>query len=66
MRDFPHIAEIDLPGNGLRGRLMDMHEWHLELALQSNKGCGGNNVVRWWFADPANADAFAAKLVHDV
>ncbi len=62
MRDFPHIAEIDLPGSGLGSRLMDMHRWHDARGIRYHRGAGGNNVVRWCFADSETADAFAAEF----
>ena len=61
-RDFPHIAEIDIPEGGLRDRLMDMHEWHRVRGLESYNGGGSIFVLRWCFADPAHADGFAAKF----
>ena len=61
-RDFPHIAEIDIPEGGLKERLMDMHEWHRAHGIESYRGGGSINVVRWCFADADKADSFAAEF----
>jgi hypothetical protein len=36
-RDYPHIIEIEVPGDGLKGRLMDMHEGHHARGLVSRR-----------------------------
>ena len=61
-RDFPHIADIDVPIGGLRNRLMDMHDWHRARGVKPRMGGGGIYVSRWCFGEPMLADDFAAAF----
>ena len=65
-RDFPHVVEIPVPLGGLGRRLDAMHEFHAQRGIQSHHGRGrhdeGQDFVRWCFADPTVAAAFAAEF----
>jgi hypothetical protein len=62
-RRYPHIVEMVVPEGGLGRRLDAMHDWHAARGLISWNGQGrqeeGRFYIRWCFADPQTADAFA-------
>jgi hypothetical protein len=65
-RDFPHIVEMAVPLGGFGKRLDDMTEWHRSHGVQPRHGRGRHeddrDFVRWCFADPDAAAAFAAEF----
>ena len=65
-RDFPHIVEILVPEGGLGKRLDAMYEWHRSRDIGARRGQGRHeddrDYVRWCFADPHIATAFAAEF----
>jgi hypothetical protein len=65
-RDFPHIVDIVVPWCGLRGKLDAMNDFHarhgIKVHLKRGRYKDGCRYVRWCFADPAIAKAFAAKF----
>jgi hypothetical protein len=66
-RDFPHIVETVVPKGGLGKTLDAIHEFHKRHGIEAHTGKGrrdknGRDYIRWCFADPALAEAFAAKF----
>jgi hypothetical protein len=65
-RDFPHVVEIAVPPNGLGGVLIAMYEFHSRHGIEAKRGHGrreyGGNFIRWCFADPVLAAAFAGEF----
>jgi hypothetical protein len=65
-RDFPHIVEMAVPPHGFGSRLDTMYEWHRSRGIEVRRGRGRHeddtDYVRWCFADPHIATAFAAKF----
>jgi hypothetical protein len=64
-RDFPHIIEIDVPPGGLGTRLNAMHNFHAHHEIHAHQTGGRRNgryYIRWCFADPAIAAAFASEF----
>jgi hypothetical protein len=65
-RDYPHVVEISVPGDGLGSRLNDMHAWHRARSLEARRGHGRTDVkdrevvsyIRWCFKDPEDAEEF--------
>ena len=61
------MVEIIVPLGGL-GKLLDaMHAFHAERGIRSQNGRSrrdeeGRDHIRWCFADPATADAFAVQF----
>jgi hypothetical protein len=68
-RDFPHIVEIAV-GRGWGGTRDAMYNFHARYGVQPRPKRGrykdGTSYVRWCFADPEIADAFAAKFAKDI
>jgi hypothetical protein len=68
-RDFPHIVEIVVPESGLGGTRDAMTAFHARYGVQARPRPGryknGSRYVRWFFADPDIAEAFAAKFAKD-
>ena len=62
-QDFPHFVDIPVPIGGLGNRLNAMYDFHARHGIQAKRGHGqhddGGSVIRWCFADPALAAAFA-------
>ena len=61
-RDFPHHVEIAIPPGGLGKRLDAMHEFCAARGIHSHAFTHrkkGEFSIRWHFADPAMAAAFA-------
>jgi hypothetical protein len=68
-RDFPHIVEIIVPKSGLGGARDAMNDFHARHGVQARPKRGrykdGSRYVRWCFADPDIAEAFATKFAKD-
>ena len=65
-REFPHVVEIAVPLGGLGAQLDAMHYFHRARGIEACLGLGrrdkGHDYLRWYFARPAAADAFAAEF----
>ena len=65
-REFPHVVEIVVPVGGLGKRLDAMHDFHNVYGIKACLGRGrrGDNQdhLRWYFAQPKMAAAFAEKF----
>jgi hypothetical protein len=65
-RDYPHFVEILVPPNGLGRKLDAMHDFHTRHSIQAKRGHGrrddNGSFIRWCFADPAIAAAFAKEF----
>jgi hypothetical protein len=64
-RDYPHHVEIAIPPGGLGRRLNAMHALCAERGIPSRAFTHrkeGEFYIRWCFADPAMAVAFAAEF----
>lgn len=65
-KDFPYFVDMAVPPGGLEGRLDAMYEFHARYAIKPRRGHGrrdpNGSVVRWCFADPAIAAAFAKEF----
>jgi hypothetical protein len=61
--DFPHYVDVVVPEGGLGMTLNAMYEFHARQGIPPKRGHGrhddGASVIRWCFADPALAAAFA-------
>ena len=62
-RDYPHFVDVAVPRGGLGSRLDAMYEFHERHGIPAKRGHGrhdaNGSVLRWCFADPAIAAAFA-------
>jgi hypothetical protein len=62
-QDFPHYVDVVVPEGGLGMKLNAMYEFHARHGIQPKRGHGrhaaNGSVIRWCFADPALAAAFA-------
>ena len=66
-RDFPHIVEMIVPEGGFGKALDAMYEWHTHRGIRAINSTGrrdenGSDHIRWCFADPAVAAAFASEF----
>lgn len=65
-KDFPHFVEIVVPPNGLGNMLIAMYAFHAKHGIEVKRGHGRRDddasYIRWCFADPALADAFAKQF----
>ena len=65
-RHYPYIVELRVPPNGFGTRLNDMHRWHFNRGIQSQRGRGryhdGRHYVRWCFGDQEDAKAFQEEF----
>ena len=66
-RDFPHHVEVLVPPGGLGKKLDAMHDWHRAKGIEAMRGRSrrdenGHNYIRWCFADPEIAKAFASEF----
>ena len=65
-REYPHFVDITVPPGGLGQRLDAMYEFHAHHGIRAQRGHGRHDanvsVVRWCFADPAIAAAFAKEF----
>jgi hypothetical protein len=68
-RDFPHFVDIVVPPGGLSTKLDAMYEFHARRGLKAQRGQGlrddNGSVIRWCFAEPALAAAFAKEFRPD-
>ncbi|MFZ0027887.1 MAG: hypothetical protein WBV76_19535 [Pseudolabrys sp.] len=66
-REFPHIVEMILPEGGF-GRTLDaMFDFHARHGIRAINSTGrrdenGRDIIRWCFADPKLAEAFANEF----
>ena len=62
-REYPHFVDVVVPPGGLGRRLDAMYDFHARHGILAQRGHGRHDadgsVVRWCFADPAIAAAFA-------
>ena len=62
-REYPHFVDVVVPPGGLGRRLDAMYDFHARHGIRAQRGHGRHDadgsVVRWCFADPAIAAAFA-------
>ena len=65
-RDFPHFVDIAVPLGGLGTKLDAMHEFHARHGIEYQRGQGRHDdrgtIIRWCFADPKMAAAFAGEF----
>jgi hypothetical protein len=65
-RDFPHIVEMAMPGNGFRAKTGDMATWHRQRGIEIHHGMGGYRegvwYVRWCFLNETDAEAFIQEF----
>jgi len=65
-KDFPHFVDMVVPLGGLRNRLDAMYEFHARHGIKPMSGQGKHDadgsVIRWCFADPDLAAAFAREF----
>ena len=66
-QDFPHYVDVVVPEGGLGMTLNAMYEFHARQGIPPKRGHGqrredGRSVIRWCFADPALATAFATEF----
>ena len=68
-RDFPHIVEIAVR-RGWGGTRDAMFNFHVRYGIQPRakrrQTKDGGCYIRWCFADPDIAEAFAAKFAKDI
>jgi hypothetical protein len=61
-----HFVEIAVPPNGLGNTLIAMYAFHAKHGIEAKRGHrrhdDGAGYIRWCFADPALADAFAKEF----
>ena len=62
----PHFVDMAVPPGGLGKRLDAMYEFHAQHGVEPKRGQGRHDangtVIRWCFADPAIAAAFAKEF----
>ena len=65
-RKYPHFVDVVVPPGGLGRRLDAMYDFHARHGIRAQRGHGrhdaNGSVVRWCFADPAIAAAFAKEF----
>jgi hypothetical protein len=65
-RDFPHIVELLLPDGGFGSALDSMYAFHRDRGIESRRGKrqrrDEEEYVRWCFANPVDAAAFAERF----
>jgi hypothetical protein len=66
-QDFPHIVETIVPLSGFGKTLDAMLEFHTRNGIRAINSTGrrdenGRDYIRWCFADPALAAAFAKEF----
>ena len=65
-REYPHFVDVVVPPGGLGHRLDAMYDFHARHGIRAQRGHGrhdaNGSVVRWCFADPAIAAAFAKEF----
>jgi hypothetical protein len=65
--DFPHFVEMLVPEGGLGSQLTAMYDFHARRGISAQRGHGqrledGRSIIRWCFADPVVAAAFAKEF----
>ena len=65
--DFPHFVEMIVPEGGLGSQLNAMYDFHTRRGISAQRGHGqrledGRSIIRWCFADPIVASAFAKEF----
>lgn len=65
-QDFPHFVDVVVPPGGLGTKLDAMYDFHIQHVIKPQRGQGRHDadgsVIRWCFADPEIAEAFANKF----
>jgi hypothetical protein len=65
-QDFPRFVDVPVPEGGLGNRLNAMYDFHARHGIRPKRGHGrhdaNGSVIRWCFADPALAAAFAKQF----
>ena len=65
-QDFPHFVDMVVPPGGLGSRLDAMYDFHTRHGIKPQRGHGRHDangaVIRWCFADPEIAGAFASEF----
>jgi hypothetical protein len=65
-QDFPHFVDVVVPPGGLGTKLDAMYDFHAQHGIKPQRGHGrhdaNGSIIRWCFADPALAAAFASKF----
>jgi hypothetical protein len=65
-QDFPHYVDIVVPEGGLGNKLNATYDFHAQHGIQPKRGHGrhdaNGSVIRWCFADPDLAAAFAKEF----
>jgi len=66
-KDFPHFVDIVVTLGGLSKRLDAMYAFHTRQGIKPQRGHGrrdenGRDIIRWCFADPKLAEAFASEF----
>ncbi len=65
-QDFPHHVDVVVPEGGLGMTLNAMYDFHARHGIQPKRGHGrhdaNGSVIRWCFADPTLAAAFAKEF----
>ena len=65
-QDFPHYVDVVVPEGGLGKTLNAMYDFHARHSIEPKRGHGrhddGASVIRWCFADPNLATAFASEF----
>ena len=65
-KDSPYFVDIVVPLGGLGKRLDAMYEFHTRQGIKPQRGHGrhdaNGSVIRWCFADPKLAEAFASEF----
>ena len=66
---FPHHIDMLVPEGGFGSRLNAMHDWRDARGIPAVRGQSqrenGRDYIRWCFADPAIAEAFASEFDDD-
>ena len=66
-KDFPHIVEMIVPEGGFGKTLDAMYDFHARHGIRAINSTGrrdenNRDYIRWCFADPAIAEAFASEF----
>jgi hypothetical protein len=66
-QDYPYHIDMIVPPGGLGNRLDAVYEFHTRHGIRAHRGQGSHNaertIIRWCFADPEIARAFAADFL---
>jgi hypothetical protein len=65
-REYPHFVDVVVPPGGLGTKLDAMYDFHTRHDIRAQRGQGRHDadgsIVRWCFADPGTAAAFAKEF----